>query len=912
VRRDNARAPVTRLTQVVAAALLCVLQAASLRAQAPTAAVTGIVQDSTLVPLPGADIRAIDRATGFGYRASAGSDGRYWLNGLPPGRYDITAERLGWRTATVESVEVTVGRSVSLDFTLHRAPVPLQPITVRARKPLLDATGASISHVLDRETIERVPEESRSFIELARLVPGTTAGAAGTGALPSFGTRGSIIGALNQLSSGVFVDGGDFTEAFFGDLGASIPLLAVQEFAVQSGPFGAEHGRAASGIVNVATRRGGGELEIEAFGLYRHHRMNARSPFESEKPDFNRSHWGIAAGGPLASERTRFFAAFERRVQHDFATVNTGGAFPDFEGTFETPLRDNLAFARIDHRVNDAHELTLRYAGESGRQLFGVGGPVALEYGQNNRLDMHSGLLAHRWVPAPGWLNEARLHVIAIDRELARNAPPGPSLEYPSLRAGPNRMRGSFANLRVETRNDLSRVISSRTGTHRIRLGAHLGWQQNETETFFFDRGVFRFGSDTATAPTVGVVTFSNGAIRLDAHNVQLGAYAQDDWSPLSTLTVTLGLRYDLETNGSNQGFVSPFAEALPFVPDSPRPRDADNIAPRIGVSWEPIGHGRMVVRGGFGVFYDALFAVPLQAIERSSGVRTARILDPMTTDVDALRVDPDTLPPTVWTQGRIETPFTRQYSLGLEATLPADIVVRVDGLLIEGRNLLLQRELNPVRAGGPPYPGFASVLQVLSEGRASAKMVLVGARKASEAGWFSVAYTLADRKNTNDTWSRPLVPQNDPDRLDLDAEWGPAAWDERHRLVVTGGVRVALGFRLVAKTVYASARPYTAVLATDVNGDTQLNDRSPGEGRNARRGPDYFRTDLGFAWSGLRLGSASVELGATAYNLFNGTNGVPSSVQAVTDDPRLPPLGQPLAAFPGRQVELGVRLHWR
>lgn len=906
------RSRVARLAPPFLAALLSMVRPVPLAAQTPTAAITGVVRDSASFPLRGAAIRARDRATGFGYHASSGSDGRYWLNGLPPGRYDITVERLGWRTASVEDVEVAVARSTSLDFTLDPSPVRLEPMTVRVERPVIDATSSSIAYVLDREMIERVPEESRSFIELARLVPGSTAGAAGTGALPSFGTRGSIIGALNQLSSGVFVDGGDFTEAFFGDLGASVPLLAVQEFAVLSGPTAAEHGRAASGIVNVVTRRGGRELEIEGFGLYRHHVLNARSPFETARPDFNRSHWGVAAGGPLVSDRTRFFAAFERRVQNDFATVNTGGAFPDFEGTFETPLRDNLAFARIDHRVNDTHELTLRYSGESGRQLFGVGGPVALEHGQNNRLDMHSGLLSHRWAPTPGWLNEARFHVMRIGRELSRNSPPGPSLEYPSLRAGPNRMRGSFESLRIEARDDLSRVLSSRTGTHRIRFGAHVGWQQNQTETFFFDRGAFRFSSNEATTPTVGVVTFANGAIRLDADNVQLAAYVQDDWTPLPGLTVNLGLRYDLETNGSNQGFVSPFAGALPFVSDSPRPIDADNLAPRAGVSWEPIGDGRLVVRGGFGMFYDGLFAVPLQALERSSGVRTARILDPMTIDVDELVVDPDTLPPTVWTQGTIETPVTRQYSLGLEAMLPADIVLRVDGLLIEGRNLLLQRELNPVRAGGPPYPGFASVLQVLSEGRASAKMLLLGARKASEAGWFSVAYTLADRKNTNDTWSRPLVPQNDPDRLDLDAEWGPAAWDERHRVVMTGGVRTPPGFWFVAKTVYASSRPYTAVVAADVNGDTQLNDRPPGEGRNARRGPDYFRADLGVIWDGLRLGSVGVELEATAYNLFNTTNEVPSSVQNVVDDPRLPPLGQPLAAFPGRQVELGVRLRWR
>ncbi|MDX1577521.1 MAG: TonB-dependent receptor [Gemmatimonadota bacterium] len=889
-----------------------------LEAQTPTAEVTGVVRDSADRPLVEARVTAVDRATGFAYRASTSSTGRFWLRGLPPGTYEISASGSGARGVSLPSVELPVGRTVSLDFALPPSVVEVAPIAVRIERPLSETTKSGISYVLDRDRITLLPEESRNFIELARLVPGATAGVEDTGGLPSFGTRGSAVGALNQQSLGVFVDGGDFTEAFFGELGASVPLLAVQEFEVLQSRYSAELGRAASGVVNVVTRRGGAEFEADAFGLYRHHALNARGPFESRKPDFNRSHWGLAAGGPLGSDRTRFFAAFERRVQNDFATVNTGGAFPEFEGTFETPLTDNLMFARVDHRASEGHELTLRYAGETGEQLLGVGGRNALENGQNNDLDMHSGLFTHRWTPGNGWLNQARLHVMHLGRDLERNAPPGPTLDYPSLRAGPNRMRGSFRNLRIELRDDVSRVISGSAGAHRLSFGARIGWQQNDTETFFFDEGFFIFPSDTSSRPGFGIVTFADGAIRLDARNVQLGFYAQDDWTLGTNLTLNLGLRYDLETNGSNQGFVSPFAGELPFIPEEPRPIDADNLAPRIGFAWDSRGDGRTVVHGGFGIFYDALFAVPLQALERSSGVRTARVLAPESTDIDRLMIDPDTLPPTVWTQGRIETPMTRQISLGFEHILPADIVVRVDGILIQGRNLLLQRELNPLvpiapldpRAGrAPRYPDFASVLQVLSAGRATGKMLLVEAEKTFSDGWLSVAYTLADRKNTNDRWTRPTVPQTDPNGLDLDAEWGPAAWDERHRLVATGGIEWPFGLGLVGKAVYASARPFSAVPGVDVNGDGEENDWLPGEGRNARRGPDFFRFDASLGWRGLRLGSASFGIQVNVYNLFDTSNPNPASIQNVVDTPGF---GRPRSAFPGRQVELGIRARWR
>lgn len=182
--------------------------------------------------------------------------------------------------------------------------------------------------------------------------------------------------------------------------------------------------------------------------------------------------------------------------------------------------------------------------------------------------------------------------------------------------------------------------------------------------------------------------------------------------------------------------------------------------------------------------------AVPLLALERSSGVRTARIPHPGTTVVDDLMVDPDTVPPTVWTDGDIRTPMTRQFSLGVQQ-IPGDVMILVDGLFVQGRDLLLQRELNPLNPDNSPrYPGFASILQVLSAGRAAAKLLLLEARKSFPRGWVTIGYTLADRKTTNDAWGGRFsqVPQTDPDSLNLDREWGPrhgtsaAAWWPRER----------------------------------------------------------------------------------------------------------------------------------
>lgn len=897
-----------RWLTVVPALLLTTSLRAPVAAQTPTAEVTGVVRDHASRPLADVEIQALNLATGYAYRALTSSTGRYWLRALPPGSYDITARRIGLPSEALRNAGLAVGRTIGIDFTLSPAPLEVEPITVWIGAPLMETTKSEVSYVIGREKIERIPEESRQFIELAQLVPGATAGTEATGGPPTIGTTGPTIGALNRQSLGVLVDGGDFTESLFGGLSGSVPLLAIQEFEVVQSQYSAELGRAASGIVNVVTRRGGNELRIESLGLYRHHALTARGAFEAEEPDFDRLHWGAAVAGPITPDRTHFFAAFERRDQNDFSTVNTGGAFRSFEGTFRTPFTDNLLFARVDHRWSDSHELTIRYSGEVGEQLIGVGGNRALENGRNNSLDMHSGLLSHRWDLGGNRLSESRLHISSTRRSLDRNAPPGPTLVYPSLTAGPHQGRQRLRTLRAELRNDLSWISTGSAATQHLKLGAHLSWQKNEVERIDFENGLFVFSSDTDSSPALAIVTFGD-AIRLDSSNLQFAIYAADDWKPAQGLTLNLGLRYDLETNGSNQDFVSPFAGALPFIRTTPRPIDKDNLAPRIGIAWDPSAHGNTVLRAGFGIFYDALVAGPLLAFERSSGARTAQIPNPGTTDVDSLMIDPAALGPAIWTNGQIETPMTRQFSIGIQHRLPGELVVRADGLLVQGRHLLIQRDLNPVNSVGVRrFPGFSNIFQILSEGRAEAKMLLVEVRKTFPGGWFDIGYTLADRKNTNDAWGL-LVPQTDAGSLDLDAEWGPSAWDERHRLVATGGIELPLDFGLAAKVIYASARPFTAITGSNDNGDFSLdNDRPPEEGRNARRGPDFFRTDIGITWNRLTWGRARMELQVNLYNLFNTTNGDPSSVR---NNIQSPLFGQALAAFPGRQMEVGLQARW-
>lgn len=680
--------------------------------QTSTAALTGVVRDSANNVLEVVEVTATNVATGFAYRTASTRTGRYWLAGLPPGDYDVVASRLGVETTLYEDVALPVGKTLSLDFTVPIAALQIPGVDVIVARRLVASTQADVAFSVDQEIIRLLPEESRSFMDLAALAPGATVGQTTLGTT-NFGSAISV-GALNAQSMGVLVDGADFTEPAFGDVAGGIPLLAIQEFEVIQTSYSAELGRAASGIVNAVTRRGGNELEVEAFGLFRDRRLNALGEFEQAKPDFGRRHWGFAVGGPIAQNRTHYFVAFERKVENNFITIETGNAVPGVDGTFETPFKDNLLFARLDHRMSDTQELTLRYSGEIGDKLAGVGQGTAFDAASKISTDLHSGLLTHRWSVTDGLLNQARLHVIRRKYRNSQAGDPGPTLCFPSICIGSSSNSESANYTRVELMDDVSFVATSPWGTHRLKFGTQLSWLDNRARFSIGNNGVFVFPADNAPSPVVALVGVgTNGPV---SRNTQIAVFAQDEWNPTLSLTLNLGLRYEIETNGTNQGYVSPLAGQLPFIRTTPRPIDKNNIAPRIGFAWDPSVDGRTVIRGGFGIFYDALPAHSLGAgLEANSGdVLSGTIFGPTTFDVDQLIQDnPGAFGELHWPNAAdLRTPMTRQFSLGFQQTLPYRVVLRVDGLVIQGRNIPMERSLNtfdPIT--GPAFPGLGLVL---------------------------------------------------------------------------------------------------------------------------------------------------------------------------------------------------------
>lgn len=562
--------------------------ATPLQAQHPAASISGTVRDATGGAIEGAIIEARHPATGFAYRTVAGASGAYWLEGLPAGTYDVRATRVGYGGVTREGAVLRVGTTTTLDFRLPGEAVELETLVVEG--PLLESTP-DVGHVIDPQAVRRIPDASRQMTELALLVPGATSMSNG----PAGRTSDIALGGLNANSTAVRLDGGSLNEPGVRNAFSAVPRLAVDELQVLTTSYSAEFGQSASGMLNATTRRGTNEWIAEGFGLTRNEALTATDPFALDDPDFRRTVLGFALGGPIRHDRTHFFIAVEATNELAAGIVNTEGIFPQFDGDYDLPADEQLVMARVDHRLSDAHEILVRYSAGFNDQrgqigpawhcaLFG-GRPLASpNFGVDEGTSTQSFLARHRWATGARSLNQATLHYLWVSDHRHRLTE-APARIYPTLCDGGNFFDAEGDTFRLEFEDAFSFALSGGTGEHRLKVGGRISFTGADRLERTFSEGVFFLPEDDATEPDL----FGQSLTPLvnDERNTQIGLFLQDEWRPTHALTLNLGLRYDVETNGTNQDFVGPAGGEVDLVRTTPRPVDADNLAPRFGVAWD-------------------------------------------------------------------------------------------------------------------------------------------------------------------------------------------------------------------------------------------------------------------------------------------------------------------------------------
>ncbi len=143
-----------------------------MRAQLAGAAIVGTISDAQGGVLPGVTLTVRNRDTGVVRTSLTEADGRYRLDALPPGHYNVQAELAGFAAAEVKDVTLTLDLEFHRDFTLGLQGVQ-ESVTVQARTPIVETTKTEIGEVVTPEQIETLPVQNRSAVTLALLAPGT-------------------------------------------------------------------------------------------------------------------------------------------------------------------------------------------------------------------------------------------------------------------------------------------------------------------------------------------------------------------------------------------------------------------------------------------------------------------------------------------------------------------------------------------------------------------------------------------------------------------------------------------------------------------------------------------------------------------------------------------------------------------
>ena len=259
-----------------------------------------IIDKTTSESLPGTNIYLEQTS----YGTASDGDGRFTIINIPPGKYTLKVDMIGYKSVRLENVNVSVNRTLSLAIEMEQTVIKGEVVTVEVSRVAQKKDQTGTIKNISGDEINSLPVESvGSVINMqAGVVNGHFRGGRNT--------------EVTYMVDGVQVD------EPFGGSGAAVEIQpeAVQDLEVITGTFNAEYGRAMSGVVNLITRDGGPKLEGSVSGAHSFYNSNSKDKNGDEifiglTPDLNRSQdIKFTLGGPLQGEKITFFTNMNFKV----------------------------------------------------------------------------------------------------------------------------------------------------------------------------------------------------------------------------------------------------------------------------------------------------------------------------------------------------------------------------------------------------------------------------------------------------------------------------------------------------------------------------------------------------------------------------------------------------------------------
>jgi len=791
---------------------LLALLVISLPLCAQTVALRGQIMDESGAVVPGATV-TINGPSGLLKTVTSGNDGSYSFVGLPAGSYTVRVSASDLTQAQPVKIALQSGTQ-SLNVKMKVASVTQQVTVQESAGPSVstDPSSNSSATVLRGEDLQALSDDPDDLQSDLQALAG-----------PSAGPEGGEI----------FIDG--FS-------GGQLPSKdSIREVRINQNPFSPEYDKLGYGRIEILTKPGTDKLHGQGFFNFGDDIFNSRNPYAQQKAPFQLEEYGGTISGPL-SKRASFILDLERRAIDNGSVIDavtldpTTNAINPYTGVLLAPQRRFRISPRVDYQLSQNNTLIVRYGfTRNDVQDQGIGGFNLPSRGYYTLDQNHTVQITDTAVLGPATVNETRFQFFHVEDDQISNSFAPAVLVLDSFNTGGAQTGRSFD---TENHYELQNYTSIIKGAHTWKFGVRTrGETVGNTSPVNFG-GTFTFAGGTAPElnaenqevldgsgqpvmvpitsiqqyqraqlglPGGGATQFSiaAGTPFLAASQVDVGAFVGDDWRIRPNVTLSLGLRYETQTNI----------------------HDFRDFAPRFGFAWAPgsktIGlHPKLVVRGGFGMFYSRFDISNIETAERYNGiVQQEYIVNnptffPTIPTIAQLLAMPG-LQSTQTIQelsSQLRAPYIMQSALTVERQLASNTTVSVTYTNSHGLHMLRSEEFN---APGPVYLMESTGLYNQNQLIANVNSRL--GKNVSLFGYYTLNRAMS---NTDGLGTFPAKPYS------MAGEYGPAATDIRNRMFIGGSLNTKWNVRLSPFIVVQSGAPYNITVGEDIYGDTLFNAR--------------------------------------------------------------------------------------
>jgi hypothetical protein len=788
-----------------------------LQAQTPPS-LRGTVTDPSGALVPGALVQL--RGPGAEQRATSDDKGQYSFISLQPGKYTVRVIAKGFTVSQKPGYEITAPQTLDVQLTIE-AESQVVNVEETAGQVTTDPGSNGDALVLHAKELEALSDDPDELAQQLQAMAGPAAG-------PSGGQ--------------IYIDG------FTG--GNLPPKSSIREIRINSNPYAPEFDRPGFGRIEILTKPGSDSFRGQVFFNFNNQDFNSRSALfaQSSLPPYKQVFEGFNISGPIKKNKASFSLDFDRRDITENAFILATTLDSNFnpltinQGIVTPQTRMSIS-PRLDYTINDKNTLIVRYQNTRiGQDDNGVGSYSLISQAYNTTNQENTIQMTETAVLSAKAINETRFQYqhISSANTAANSTPQINVVGAFSTGGSPQGNSGSTQN-NYEMTNNTTYIM----GTHSFKWGARIRQSElsatsmtdfNGSYTFLGGTGPQLDASNSPIAGTSVELTalqvyqrtligqkegLTDAQIRLlggGATQFQLGAgtptisvnqfdiglYANDDWRLRPNVTISLGLRYENQTNISDYG----------------------NFAPRAAVAWGLDAHGntpaKTVLRVGAGIFYDRIPLNSTLSAELYNGVtqQSYFLINP----ADPSFIGSSLVLPPIGTLTKsaqqlqeiyagIVAPRSYQGSVSVDRTI--NKYARISAQYLTNRGAHLARSLNinaPVN-GVFPY-GNSGLIQLMeSNGFSRTNQFImspnVNYKKMFLFGFYSYSHGQDDNEGA------PASVYN------LKAEWGPSTFaDVRHRAVIGTNIPLPWQLSISPFLIMSSGTPYNITTGIDSNGD--------------------------------------------------------------------------------------------